>query len=160
MHRVIVYGTLKRYHSNHRLINKEYEFQVLVPIDKIESVWFPMVKLAEEKNIEEHKRYLLWEFYEVNDEVLKDLDRLEWEWHFYRRVDVSKRKDILAVLWNDIVKFKSNTEPLYIYEIIEDIEDDVDNWNNINSYIRNNTTYYENDKPIKIELIKWWQFIN
>lgn len=76
MHTVFVYGTLKRGHGNHRLLEVdgvEYLGVDYLPASAVECVGFPMAKFDATAPV----KYLLVEVYKVSDEVLKTLDRLE-----------------------------------------------------------------------------------
>lgn len=96
-HLVGVYWTLKKGESNHQFLeNSKFVRKITLSFSSLTDCGFPRVKFSWSK---------VWnivvEVYEVNDEVLAQLDRLEWVPTHYKRI-----------------KF----EDIYLYEIVEDQE--------------------------------------
>lgn len=81
MHRVFVYGSLKKGFSNHRVIHGA---KFLGDDTTLEDAWF-MFSMGGFPGVVSGNGYISGEVYEVDDEVLKDLDRLEGNGNFYTR---------------------------------------------------------------------------
>lgn len=86
MHRVFVYGTLKKQYTNHYLLKDARYLGEAFTVDgfKMFNVGFPIIRLHDEG------KSVLGEVYEVDDATLKRLDALEAEGHMYdrKKVDV------------------------------------------------------------------------
>lgn len=79
MHKVFVYGTLKRGHSNHLLLSTSNFVKESVTKGEMRSLGgFPAIHLNSNRTIH-------GEIYEVDDTVLERLDRLEGVPYFYQR---------------------------------------------------------------------------
>lgn len=129
MHKVFVYGTLKEGHGNHgylsnsKLIKQAYISGFLL----INTGGFPYAIEAEPTD------FAIGEVYEVDDETLRALDRLEgYPSHYQRRkVDTYHLDSILMAN-------KPRTDEAWIYYIQEDTYGLVD---------RNGTTHEWGRKP-------------
>lgn len=119
MHRVAVYGTLKKPYWNHRIISdQKFIAEDMVEFSEIDCVWFPRAKFDTWT-----WKWLMVEIYEVDDEAFARCDRLEWNWHFYNRKEVKTKNWLTA----------------WIYEIMWTIRDDSEKFlinNNIYNWSR------------------------
>lgn len=77
---MFVYGTLKKGHSNHKLLKRStYIGEATIEGYCIYDLGFyPGIKVEEGSQV-------AGELYEITDQVLKDLDRLEGEGYLYKR---------------------------------------------------------------------------
>lgn len=97
MHRVFVYGTLKHGHGNHRLLAGSVFLgskETMHPLFVMVGHGIPFVY-----HVEEGWR-ISGELYEVDDEVLKDLDRLESNGSLYERRPVLLNDGSLAWMYH------------------------------------------------------------
>ena len=86
-HSVSVYGTLKRWYGNHRLIaDAEFVWEYLVPFYALKSSGIPFLSVVGDPS--ELKGYMKVETYSVTDDELVRLDRLEWHPDWYIRTKV------------------------------------------------------------------------
>jgi gamma-glutamylcyclotransferase (GGCT)/AIG2-like uncharacterized protein YtfP len=87
-HRVFVYGTLKRGHSNHALLQNSAfmgEAATLNPYWMITTGVFPIVLDAAPEGFELPPLAIAGEIYHCDDSTLQELDRLEQEGRAYDR---------------------------------------------------------------------------
>jgi gamma-glutamylcyclotransferase (GGCT)/AIG2-like uncharacterized protein YtfP len=89
MNKVFVYGTLKSGFGNHRLMESRSTF---ITKDQIKGLMvslggFPGVVHADDRCVK-------GEVYEVTDDCLKDLDRLEGHPRFYKRTKVTTQNGL------------------------------------------------------------------
>jgi gamma-glutamylcyclotransferase (GGCT)/AIG2-like uncharacterized protein YtfP len=84
-HRVFVYGTLKRGIHNHRLLEKSQFIGEAFTVEKFRmyNVGFPVLRPADDG------KSVFGEVYDVDDDTLANLDRLEGEGHMYDRKTVT-----------------------------------------------------------------------
>lgn len=84
-HLVFVYGTLKRGHGNHRLLESS-EFFGDATTEKPHALYVSgLPYLMESPNEGDQGRHVIGEIYEVNPIVLRDLDMLEGHPTLYER---------------------------------------------------------------------------
>lgn len=91
--RVFVYGTLKRLHYNHYVIEDKQihgtEFlgccRLTGPYQMRDLTWFPGVQCTIDSQV---KNYLYGEVYRVSEDTLKGLDILEGNGSFFTRIQV------------------------------------------------------------------------
>jgi gamma-glutamylcyclotransferase (GGCT)/AIG2-like uncharacterized protein YtfP len=111
--KVAVYGTLKRGFGNHGLINKPCKYAGYTMVDSITGYGFPRMKLGNN-----FKLYV--EVYELDSTELSMVDRLEGYQEgvkptfYHRKVTTVTNIDT------------GDTEDVFIYEIVEDIDNDLD----------------------------------
>lgn len=103
LHRMFVYGTLKAGYGNHRLLISSRAIGRAQSVQQytMSDVGFPCIKLASCRDL--LRGIVFGEAYEVNDETLARLDRLEGNGSMYQRamrefrVDGHDRPQILWV---------------------------------------------------------------
>ncbi len=93
MHRVFVYGTLKKgYHNHHHLKNCKFEEAEALGFTLHASAYLPYVIQGE--------GIVYGELYEVDDEILRRLDYLEGHPKFYKRIETPiKVADRIVPAW-------------------------------------------------------------
>lgn len=112
-----VYGTLKKFMSNHEhfLEQAAYGGTVYMEFEKMSTRGFPRVTFGstsiQSKENDQSRKILECELYLVDDNELRNIDRLEGEGSFYRRV-----KKTYAVF--DSEKKQLNFGQAFVYEIL------------------------------------------
>ena len=110
---IAVYGTLKKEYWNHRvMVQAKWKFkdEDFVQVEKLKDVGFPCVKFSDKS-----KLWLNVELYEVDEDMIKHLDRLEWytpwsEYNHYNRIKVTTRagKEVYVYEYNSHISDKDN----------------------------------------------------
>ena len=84
---IATYWTLKRSERNHYLLSSAtYLKKSFLPFIKITGTSFPKITFPFNEIV---SNYIEVELYEVNDEELRDLDRLEWHPGWYERIKMT-----------------------------------------------------------------------
>lgn len=106
---IFVYGTLKRGHSNHRLL----EGAEFIGVDQAPGVVYGGNRFVPVAQPCEEERWIIGEVYRVDAETLKRLDRLEGHPHAYTRTPVKLRSGLDAEIYywlGEIVSW--NVQPI------------------------------------------------
>tara|TARA_Y100000004_G_scaffold184404_1_gene233403 strand:- start:36 stop:476 length:441 start_codon:yes stop_codon:yes gene_type:complete len=146
MHKVFVYGSLKKGFSNHTLINNKYKItnnkficDAVTADDNFEMISFGGFPGILRRHTEYTNR-ISGEIYEVDDNTLYQLDRLESNGSFYTREELyffstSQPSMIKHVAWvyilNDDYRNKLGVECPRISNNNYDVFNDVQEWRNI-----------------------------
>jgi len=106
---VWVYGTLKKWWGNHRVMKAaegKYIDDDYIEFKDIDSCGYPMVKFW---NWELTNKFLFIEVYEIEwDDALRHLDWLEgyyWEWEHY---NLYNRIEVVSLSWKKISVYEIN----------------------------------------------------
>lgn len=107
---IAVYWTLKKWHSNHRVMEAswgKYVKDTYIPFRDFSSSWIPFVDFKNPNK----ETVIRVEVYEVED--LSPLDRLEWHPTFYERIDVT------TIDWDKVQSYnyplEKSSKPWYEY---------------------------------------------
>lgn len=91
--KLAVYGTLKKWYSNHNLIKAiphKYLGKYYLPIDSIDWHNFPIASFIfwDYQQLYKYKNILQVEVYEIDEADISDIDLLEWHPNRYQRKDI------------------------------------------------------------------------
>lgn len=113
-HLVAVYGTLKKWYHNHRVMENAkwiLHWEDYVQVKQLKDVGFPCVKFSKDSD-----KWLKVEVYEVEEKFLHILDQLEWyrKWssnNHYVRIEVETLTDekVYVYEYNSKILEVSNT---------------------------------------------------